>query len=617
MKQVLILGNGVSRKKVRKQIENWKFDLWACNWGFKEAVVYNINRVYSVHPEVVKEAAKFRQHYKLDYSIISRKGDVGSPSDGYFKKELGWSTGNLAIVDAMEEKYDKILLAGFDFGGSDIYQSHQLPGGNFFKQFMEILRKYGEEKIFFLREGQILSVSQMRASKVNSFWASMDKKALTPDKKIPYFKPSIPERTGRTLIIGNSPKVLEYDFGEIIDSFDTIIRINDYTLEGYENQLGTRTDIWFTGAAKVARKRSEFDIVGTTPILGLSASRLHMNENDRIRGKLFQDLKATFDIPINRFRIIPFDLTTQIQRKHNLSSPTTGFMAIFYFLEYLKFSNVTLHGFDFYDNPYHYYDEDKIMKTTLSVAHENGKEKEIVERWIKNKRVRVLSEDDSFKPANRKVKNVVIFGTSPFLDKLDFNKIEELRNKKDIVFAGVNRIFYKFQPDYFFFMDGDIIEELKENGIQRDSNSRWLTSEFLYGNSQCRISREKYASYSAKQKIEELDINFEKSTNRKSSLLWLMCYLQNFEFKDYLCKFYLVGVELKTSNVHYFGHKTNKNRPGNTLSTQYISQYKGIGEFLQKGFHIMSLNPNSKVNELVPFINIPVEKFIEENFADK
>lgn len=612
MKQVLILGNGISRKRVRSYIQNWKFELWACNWAYKEAVQYNIDRIYSVHSEVIKEAYKFRRHYKLSYRIVSKKSDETELADQYFKKTLGWSTGNLAIVDALEEKFDKILLAGFDFGGSDIYQSHQLPGGNFFKQFTEILRKYGEDKLFFLRDGNILSVSDMRRAKVNSFWASMDNKDINPKKKIPYFFPTVDQRFGRTLVIGNSPNVLNQDFGETINSFDTVTRINDYITDGYEKQIGTKTDIWFTGASKVARKRSEFDMIGVIPILGLSSSRLHMNENDKIRGKLFQDLKETFDIPLHRYKAIPFDMLTQIKHKLKMNSPTTGFLALYYFIEYLKFSNVTVHGFDFFDTPYHYYDEDKVMKTKLSIAHEYDKEKEIVLRWKKEGKISCLEDVSHQVPLTKEVKNIFIFGTSPYLDSIDFEKIKHSQSSKDIITAGVNRIFYKFQPDYFFFMDRDIIEELSKNSIQREEHSKWMIPKFLYENSESRVERGDFQSYIDQQKIEELNINFFEALKRKSSMLWLLYYFQEILFKDYLCKFFLIGVELKTDKGHYFGGKYNSNRPN--LGTQYVSQQHGIKELSNLGYKIMSLTPNSKLHEFIPFIDMKPEKFIEENF---
>lgn len=46
------------------------------------------------------------------------------------------------------------------------------------------------------------------------------------------------------IIVSNSPIVLDKELGDKIDSFDTVIRINDFEIDGYEKYVGTKTDIW-------------------------------------------------------------------------------------------------------------------------------------------------------------------------------------------------------------------------------------------------------------------------------------------------------------------------------------------------------------------------------------
>jgi len=48
----------------------------------------------------------------------------------------------------------------------------------------------------------------------------------------------------KVIIVSNSRVVLERELGEKIDSFDTVIRINDFEIDGYEKHVGTKTDIW-------------------------------------------------------------------------------------------------------------------------------------------------------------------------------------------------------------------------------------------------------------------------------------------------------------------------------------------------------------------------------------
>ncbi len=46
------------------------------------------------------------------------------------------------------------------------------------------------------------------------------------------------------IVIGNAPSVLLNKWGPIIDQFRTVVRLNSYKIEGYEEYVGTKTDIW-------------------------------------------------------------------------------------------------------------------------------------------------------------------------------------------------------------------------------------------------------------------------------------------------------------------------------------------------------------------------------------
>lgn len=46
------------------------------------------------------------------------------------------------------------------------------------------------------------------------------------------------------IVIGNAPSVLLNKWGPIIDQFQTVVRLNSYKIKGYEQYVGTKTDIW-------------------------------------------------------------------------------------------------------------------------------------------------------------------------------------------------------------------------------------------------------------------------------------------------------------------------------------------------------------------------------------
>ena len=54
---------------------------------------------------------------------------------------------------------------------------------------------------------------------------------------------------GRVLLVGNGPSIRTRGMGEIIDSFDTIVRFNSFVTTGLEEHTGSRTSLWCGMAA--------------------------------------------------------------------------------------------------------------------------------------------------------------------------------------------------------------------------------------------------------------------------------------------------------------------------------------------------------------------------------
>lgn len=59
-----------------------------------------------------------------------------------------------------------------------------------------------------------------------------------------YINPEI-NLNEKLAIIGNSPSLLENNFGEEIDKFDSVIRFNLAPTENYEKYVGDKTSAWF------------------------------------------------------------------------------------------------------------------------------------------------------------------------------------------------------------------------------------------------------------------------------------------------------------------------------------------------------------------------------------
>ena len=51
---------------------------------------------------------------------------------------------------------------------------------------------------------------------------------------------------GKTVaIVGSAPSCIENNAG-FIDGHDLVVRINNYKIDGYENRVGNRTDVFYS-----------------------------------------------------------------------------------------------------------------------------------------------------------------------------------------------------------------------------------------------------------------------------------------------------------------------------------------------------------------------------------
>lgn len=150
-----ILGNGISRKNLEKEILECD-EIWACNNGVYEVEKFhNIKRCYSVHLNLLEE---FSQEDIVISNDIKLVGPKETEYCDKFQSYKGWSSGNQALLDALMLGYDDIHVFGFDFGGRDIYQNHPLEGSNFKNQYEAILK---DEKLDARNKIQLIYPSKI------------------------------------------------------------------------------------------------------------------------------------------------------------------------------------------------------------------------------------------------------------------------------------------------------------------------------------------------------------------------------------------------------------------------------------------------------------------------
>ena len=86
------------------------------------------------------------------------------------------------------------------------------------------------------------------------------------------------------ILIGNSPTILSSKLGSVIDEFDTVVRFNNFVTAGYEESVGSKTDIWAIGASSSVfpRDPNDFEEIwykSTTPPTKLAAKLLDHRGN--------------------------------------------------------------------------------------------------------------------------------------------------------------------------------------------------------------------------------------------------------------------------------------------------------------------------------------------------
>ncbi len=163
------------------------------------------------------------------------------------------------------------------------------------------------------------------------------------------------------ILIGNGPSLLDKKNGEEIDSFNNVVRFNNYKIDSFESYVGKKTDIWFTVCCNPKHMES---------IHKYKEVYAHSWEWNKEKCKTYQKIsQKRFCIKMERGFVrsnIPID------------SPSTGLIAMFYFLS--KYKKITITGFDWWSsNKHHYGDNEK-----RGSIHKPSEEYQVISALINN-----------------------------------------------------------------------------------------------------------------------------------------------------------------------------------------------------------------------------------------
>lgn len=138
----------------------------------------------------------------------------------------------------------------------------------------------------------------------------------------------------KIVLVGNSPALLNAELGKTIDRFDLVIRINDFKTEGFENDTGTRFDVWALATGPANLKK-----IVASPALYLQhaqkAQKIIVTESHAHLAELLK-------IPENKLESAA-DLKVEAEKILGVS-PTTGFLTLLYIKRHYADGEILLAG---------------------------------------------------------------------------------------------------------------------------------------------------------------------------------------------------------------------------------------------------------------------------------
>ena len=142
------------------------------------------------------------------------------------------------------------------------------------------------------------------------------------------------------VLVGNSVEILQHDLADYIESFDTVVRFgNGIPTSDNWDSIGKRTDIWVTGFLRYNKRRY---YPKNIPVL-FNRSRIHLDKQPNH----YPDFEV-IEMFSDKEMLNIFDLVGAKNGETNGQRPSAGFVTIQYFLQKIKFSSLTLIGFDFF-----------------------------------------------------------------------------------------------------------------------------------------------------------------------------------------------------------------------------------------------------------------------------
>jgi hypothetical protein len=165
---------------------------------------------------------------------------------------------------------------------------------------------------------------------------------------------------------------------------------------------------------------------------------------------------------------------------------------------------------------------------------------------------------------------VLVLGNDPQINEIDFSRLQ-----KDVITLGVNRIWLKHIPNYFFFNDFEILKELeKRPDVVKalTSKSRCFSSDWLTFSKKNSVQVPPWVKVYPRPN----PANFPDSVTTAISLFRSQFLM------DRTATFYLAGISLKWSEPSHFWKDLNHISLNNHGPAWYEPRFRMILENFRK-----------------------------------
>ena len=191
-------------------------------------------------------------------------------------------------------------------------------------------------------------------------------------------------------VIGNAHNAIESKIGKIIDSSDIVCRFNGFNTDGFEEYIGSKTDLYVTN---LIYDPSPFIVNKDELKLVLISRPFSIKHYYNVAlGEMMKNLKCLDGLEIvcisnEDFETLYKWLDIPLDDKSG-KNPSSGLVLIYLLSKYLEDVEFVISGFEFFygNKNLHYFDE-KIVTEELKYYHEPNKEKEAFLRCLKGKNV--------------------------------------------------------------------------------------------------------------------------------------------------------------------------------------------------------------------------------------